>query len=428
MSNVRERWSSELGLVAGAIGSAVGLGNIWLFPMLVGQNGGAAFLIPYFIFTFSFVWTGLVIEFNTGRIAQQGPAGAYEELGMPFGKYIGLIPGFRPLVVLIFYASIAGWTLRYIGAPANEQFWAEPGAFFGTVNSGLQSAVFAVLALAIIGSIVYFGIEKGIEPATKLMIGLLFILLVLLGIRSVLLPGSLEGLRFYLVPDFSKLTTRVVLNAMAQAFFTASLAGAPMIVYGSYLSEKADTVSAAITTTFGNATIALLSGFAIFPAALAVGVEPNASGPGLLFISLPAIAQQLPGSTLIVTGFFLAAALAAISTGLSILEVPVDSLKYHFGLPRKVVTPILVLIVAVVAIPTAMSSELFDTLTTIVLYTGPLAALLAPLGLFWAYDGRQALEQINEGPGTELGDWFFYWGKYIYPAGILAAYAWDVLG
>ncbi|WP_435349098.1 sodium-dependent transporter [Haloarchaeobius sp. HRN-SO-5] len=428
MTETRERWSSELGLIAGAIGSAVGLGNIWLFPMLVGQNGGAAFLIPYFFFTFTFVWTGLVIEFNTGRIAQQGPAGAYEELGMPFGKYIGLIPGFRPLVVFAFYSSIAGWTLRYIGAPASDTFWQEPSAFFGTVNSGLNSAIFAVITVLLVGSIVYFGVKEGIEPATKGMIGLLFVLVVLLGIRSVLLPGSMEGLRFYLIPDFDKLTASVFLNAMAQAFFTASLAGAPMIVYGSYLSEKADTVTAAITTTFGNATIAILAGFAIFPAALAVGVEPESTGAGLLFISIPQIAQQIPGSTLVVVGFFVAAALAAISTGISILEVPVDTLRYHFGLSRKTVTPVLVGFIAIVAIPTAMSSELFDTLTTVVLYSGPLAALLAPLGLFWAYDAQNALEQINAGPGIDLGGWFVYWGKYVYPAGILFAYLWDIFG
>lgn len=428
MSETRERWSSELGLIAGAIGSAVGLGNIWLFPALVGQNGGAAFLIPYFFFTFTFVWTGLIIEFNTGRIAQQGPAGAYEELGLPFGKYIGLIPGLRPLVVLAFYSSIAGWTLRYIAAPTSNTFWQDPATFFGTVNSGWQSAAFAVLAILIIGSIVYFGVRRGIEPATKFMIGLLFVLLILLGVRSVLLPGSLEGLRFYLIPDFGQLTPSVFLSAMAQAFFTASLAGAPMIVYGSYLSRRADTVLSAITTTFGNSTIAILAGFAIFPAALAVGVQPEQSGAGLLFISIPQIAQQLPGSTLIVSGFFIAAALAAISTGLSILEVPVDTLKYHSGLSRKQIVPFLVVFAAIIAIPTAMSSQLFDLLTQIVLYTGPLSALLAPIGLFWAYDAQEALERINEGPGIDLGGWFLYWGKYVYPIGILAAYAWDVLG
>lgn len=428
MPEIRERWSSELGLIAGAIGSAVGLGNIWLFPMLVGQNGGAAFLLPYFLFTFTFVWTGLVIEFNTGRIAQQGPAGAYEELGLPYGKYIGLIPGFRPLVVFAFYSSIAGWTLRYIMAPASDTFWSDPASFFGTVNSSWQSPLFAVLTIFIVGAIVYFGVRKGIEPATKAMVTILFALIILLAIQSVLLPNSLEGLRFYLIPDFSKLTANVILTAMAQAFFTASLAGAPMIVYGSYLSEQADSVMSAITTTFGNATVAILAGFAIFPAALAVGVQPESSGAGLLFISIPQIAQQIPGSTLIVIGFFVAAALAAISSAISMIEVSIDALKYHLDWSRQKITPVLVVIVAIIAIPTAMFGWLFDSMVKIVLYTGPLAALLAPIGLFWAYDPERALERINEGPGVDLGRWFLYWGKYVYPVGILAAYAWDIFG
>lgn len=428
MTETRDRWSSELGLIAGAIGSAVGLGNLWLFPMLVAQNGGAAFLIPYFFFTITLVWTGLVIEFNTGRIAQQGPAGAYKELGMPFGKIVGLIPGLRPLVVFAFYSSIAGWTLRYIAAPASNGFWQSPGQFFGSVNSGANSAIFAVIATLIIGTIVYFGVRKGIEPATKVMLGLLFALIILLAVRAVLLDGSMEGLRYYLIPDFDKLTPTVVLNAMAQAFFTASLAGAPLVVYGSYLSDKADTVTAAITTTFGNATIAILAGFAIFPAALAVGVEPATTGPGLMFISIPQVAQQMPGSSIVVSGFFLAAALAAISTGISIMEVPVDTLRYHTGMSRKKITPLLVGFIILIAVPTAMSSELFNLLTTVVLYSGPLAALLAPIGLFWAYDGKKTLEQINKGPGINLGGWFLYWGKYVYPAGILFAYLWDIFG
>lgn len=425
----RESWSSEMGLIFAALGSAVGLGNIWMFPMLVGENGGAAFLIPYIITIAILAWVGLTIEFNVGKIAQAGPSMAYERLGVPFGKYLGAIAVLRVFFVLAWYSSVVGWTIRYLFAPASSLFWSDPQSYFSAVRSSWQSPLFAVITIVITGLIVMYGIRKGIEPAVKAMMIALFAIIILLAIRAVTLPNSLEGLKFYLLPDFSKLTPRVVLNAMSQAFFSCSLAGAAMVVYGSYLRKGSDTVASSIATAFGDTTVAILAGFVIFPATLAFGISPSA-GPGLLFITLPRVLQHLVGGGIFAFLFFLMAMFAGITSTVSIIEVITEAvLQYTDYKPnRKKIVAAAVLLVSALAVPIAMYPKIWNYARYFVLYSGPIVAILPPIALFWVYGADKALEQINQDSIKKLGRWFIYWGKYVYPIGILAAYLFNIIG
>jgi len=424
---VRESWSWEIGLIFAALGSAVGLGNIWLFPMLVGEHGGAAFLVPYLLTIYALCWVGLTTEFNVGRIAQAGPSRAYERLGLPLGKYLGAIAVFRVTLVFAWYSSVVGWTLRYIFAPLDAAFWKDPAAFFSSVASGWQSALFAVITIVLTGLIVMFGIRKGIEPVVKYMMIALFGILIILVLRAVTLPGAIEGLRFYLIPDFSKLTPRVVLTAMAQAFFSCSLAGAPMVVYGSYLRKTDDTPVSAITTAFGDTTVAILAGFAIFPIALTFDISPKA-GAGLLFVSLPHAFKQMIGGFFFATLFFILAFFAGLTSTVSMLEVSTEALLQYTNMSRKQAVALLVTIISLLAIPIALYGVIWNYARYFVLYSGPLVAILPPIALYWVYGAERALAEINNGAAIKLGKWFIYWGKYVYPAGILAAYLYNILG
>ncbi|USS40080.1 sodium-dependent transporter [Thermococcus aggregans] len=423
----RESWSWELGLIFAALGSAVGLGNIWMFPMLVGENGGAAFLIPYILTIALLAWVGLTIEFNTGRIAQAGPSKAYERLGVPGGKYLGALAVLRVSLVLAWYSSVVGWTIRYIIAPFSSGFWEDPQTYFSTVSSAGQSALFAVIAIVATGLIVMGGVRKGIEPIVKGMMITLFALLIVVVLRAVTLPNALKGLEYYLIPDISKLSPRVVLNAMAQAFFSCSLAGAAMVVYGSYLKKDSDSVVSAITTAFGDTTVAILAGFAVFPLVLAFGISPSA-GAGLLFVSLPHAFAEMPGGTLIALIFFIAAAFAGITSTVSMLEVSTEALLQYTKLDRKKVSVILMVLLSLLAVPIAFYPVIWNYARYIVLYTGPIVAILPPIALFWVRNPEETLEDINRGAIKKLGRWFIYWGKYIYPVGILAAYLLNIVG
>jgi len=272
-----------------------------------------------------------------------------------------------------------------------------------------------------------YGIRKGIEPAVKWMMIALFGILIILVIRAVTLPGAIEGLKFYLMPDLSKLTPRVALNAMTQAFFSCSLAGAAMVVYGSYIGRNEDTVVSGITTAFGDTTVAILAGFAIFPIALAFGVSPKA-GAGLLFISLPHALKQMVGGPFFAVLFFVLAFFAGLTSTVSMLEVSTEALLQYTKLDRKKAVAILTTALILVAVPIAFYKVIWNYARYFVLYSGPIVAILPPIALFWVYGADKALEEINRGAFIKLGKWFVYWGKYIYPIGILAAYIYNIVG
>ena len=358
----RGAWGSRLGFILAAAGSAVGLGNIWGFPTQVGRGGGAAFVLLYLVCVFLICAPIMIAEIVIGRRAQKDPISAFRII-RPGGKWwlTGLLGVLAGVGILSFYSVIAGWTIAYIwfvatGAPGTGD---QIGAFFGTfvanapMTIGLTMAVLVATALIILG-----GVRGGIERATKIMMPALFILLILLAIRSVTLPGAAEGLAYYLKPNMSRVFDINVVNAaLGQAFFSLSLGMGAMITYGSYLTKDTNIGQAAMWVVILDTSVALLAGFLIFPAGFSIaGFDPSSSGPGLIFTVLPRLFDTLPGGHLFGAAFFVLLTVAAITSTISLLEVPVAHLIDARGWTRKRAVWTITGITALLAIPSALSN------------------------------------------------------------------------
>lgn len=323
----REQWGTKIGFVLAAAGSAIGLGNIWKFPYVVGQNGGAAFIIIYIICVLLIGLPVIIAEILLGRTTQRNPVGAFKALTnsrfWPLVGAMGVVAGF---VILSFYSVVAGWSVGYIYEAVAGNFsdfkTAEiAGNHFVELTSdpvwGIgMLTIFMLMSMAF----VYAGVQKGIEKGTKIMMPLLFILLIVVMVRGLTLEGSNEGLVFLFNPDWSKVTGTTILEALGQAFFTLSLGMGAMLTYGSYMSKKDNIPNAAAEIVFLDTLIALIAGVAIFTAVFATGQNAG-EGPGLIFQTLPIVFTKMPGGYIVGILFFILLTIAALTSAISLLEV-----------------------------------------------------------------------------------------------------------
>ncbi|MDR2529511.1 MAG: sodium-dependent transporter [Synergistaceae bacterium] len=336
----REQWGSRLGFILAAAGSAIGLGNVWRFPYLVGENGGAVFVLVYLFITVLIGLPVMLAEFAIGRAAQRSPVAAFRALNVsPFWGAIGwlgtLAGGF---FVLSYYNVIGGWTIRYmlesLGGLMETAATGQSKEFFGHfIGQRQQVLMFQIVFSGATMLFVLSGIGKGIERACKVMMPALFLILVVLIIRSLTLPGAEAGIEFYLKPDLSKLTRSTFLSALGQSFFSLSLGLGIMLTYGSYLGREERIPSATVWTASLDTLIALLSGFAIFPAMFAMGFEPG-QGVGLTFITLPAVFAKMPAGQYFSFLFFLFLFFAAVTSSMSLMEVATTFAIEKFNLKR----------------------------------------------------------------------------------------------
>jgi len=380
MSNNREQWSSKASFILAAAGSAVGLGNIWKFPYIAGENGGAAFL---FIYLICIVLVGLPIlniEILLGRATQKNPVGAFKTLtDKPFWKYVGALGVFASFTILSFYSIVGGWSVAYTvealkgtfdsfvisnfspeyGMPSPEV----AGHFFDFKNSNPMWVIgyHTVFFLTIVG-IILSGIREGLEKASKFLMPLLFGILMILVIQGLMLPGADGGTSFLFSPDWSKINPQTFLLALGHAFFTLSLGMGAMMTYGSYLSEKDDVVNASYMVAFLDTIIAILAGVAIFTVVFSSGYDP-AVGPGLVFHVLPPLLAQLTGGYIFALLFFLLLTIAAVTSAISILEVSVAYLVDELNYSRKKATLTMGILVYLAAIPCALSFNLWSDVT-----------------------------------------------------------------
>jgi NSS family neurotransmitter:Na+ symporter len=339
----REQWGSRIGFILAAAGSAIGLGNIWRFPYLVGKNGGATFILVYLVITVFIGLPVMLAEFAIGRAAQKSPVDAFKALGAnPLWSVIGWMGAIGGgFLVLSYYNVIGGWTIKYMVSSFTDLVEAaatadQSGAFFSSfIGEPLQAIFFQILFMAVSMFIVLGGIGKGIERACKVMMPLLFVILLILIVRSVTLPGAEAGIDFYLNPDWSKLKDPALyLDALGQSFFSLSLGLGIMITYGSYLSKEERLPSAGVWTAGLDTMAALLAGLAIFPAVFAMGFEPSA-GVGLTFITLPAVFAHMPGGMYVAFLFFLFLFFAAITSSMSLMEVATTFAIEKFNIKRS---------------------------------------------------------------------------------------------
>ena len=341
MSKTTASWGSRLGFILASAGSAVGLGAIWKFPYMSGANGGAAFMLTYILFTLTCGLAMLLSEYVVGR---EGRAGAIQSLtkvagrGWGFFGWVGMLTGF---IILCFYSCVGGWCLKYLvdavlGIGLTKDAAALNANFGAFVSNGAESFAYQLVFLLINMSIVIAGVNKGLERLSKILMPLLFVLMLVLIVRGLTLPGAVAGLRYLFVPRWETVTAQTLFNAMGFAFFSLSLGAGVMVTYAGYLSKETKLLSSTAWVAGLSILAALLGGLMVMPTVFAFGLDPNA-GPGLTFVTMPAIFSQLPAGRLFAVIFYACLVFAAITSSVSMLEAVVGSLMHKTNLTRTTI-------------------------------------------------------------------------------------------
>ncbi|MCP4411110.1 MAG: sodium-dependent transporter [Gammaproteobacteria bacterium] len=366
MAADRGEFNSRLGFILAAAGSAVGLGNIWKFPFEVGNGGGAAFVLMYLLFCFLLCFPVMVSEIAIGRKTRRNAVGAFHALNKPKWSFIGKLGILSGFLILSFYNVVAGWAFGYFIEMLTGNF--DVGNYFGEfVSDWLKVGLYGAVFMGTTAYIVSHGVQKGIERAAKLLMPSLIIIMVILLIYSLTLDGGIEGLEFYLVPDFSKINAQVVYSALGQAFFSLSLGMGALITYGSYLNKKQNIVQSAVMITFMDVGIAFLAGLMLFPFVFSQGVAPT-GGAGLIFITLPGVFEQLGPNMGVIVGslFFMLLSFAALTSTVSLLEVPVAYVVDEHKVPRKRAVWLTAALIFLIGIPSLLSNGASSILTNFV--------------------------------------------------------------
>ncbi len=423
-------FDSKIGFILASVGSAVGMGNIWMFPYRLSSFGGAAFLIPYFLFVILFGIVGLSGEFGFGRLTGTGPIGSYDyamkSRGKKGGKFLGAVPLLGSLGIAIGYAVIVGWVLKSVwGSITGEILITESKAFFTQMASAFGNVPWHLIVVAVTVLILSAGVLKGIEKINKIMMPAFFILFLIIAVRVAFLPGAWEGYRYLLVPRWEYLLKPDTwVMAMGQAFFSLSITGSGMIIYGSYLSKKEDIPHSAGMTALLDTCAALVAGFAIIPAVFAFGLDPD-SGPSLMFITLPKVFSQMPMGSLFAALFFLSVLFAGITSLVNMFEVCAEAAQRQFKMNRTLSVLLVSAIVFGVGLFIEAEASTGKWMDVITVYVVPFGALLGAVMIFWVLGTRKIDEELNLGRKKPVGKVFDFFGKYVY---ILLAAAVFILG
>ncbi|MEG0499576.1 MAG: sodium-dependent transporter [Rikenellaceae bacterium] len=337
--NKRGGFKSRFGLIAAVGGSVVGLGNIWRFPYLAGENGGAAFILVYIIICFLISVPIMISELSIGRAGQSNAVNSFRKIA-PGSKweYAGMLGVIASVVMISFYSVVAGWSLEFLKESLLNGFAQKSSVeiqegLTSFINSGWRPVMWTVIFILATCAVVLSGIEKGIERYSKIMMPMIILILLGMFIYSFSMSGFMEGVSFLLKPDFGKITPSVILQALGQSFFSLSLGMGAMITYGSYIKKETNLGQLASTISLTDMAVAILSGLAIFPAVFSMGINPT-SGPDLVFITLPGVFNQMPGGYVISIVFFFLLFMAAITSSVSMVEVITAYLKEEFKIKR----------------------------------------------------------------------------------------------
>ena len=355
-NNMSERpnWTSKYAFIVTTVGSAVGLGNIWRFPYIMGQNGGAIFLAVYIILISTICFIPLINELYIGKLTKRECIGAYESINRKF-KYLGVLNPVTGILIAAFYFIVGGWIINYILKSILNSQISDYGEYF---SNFIQQPVYpCILTLLFLFTCVFVtakGVKNGIEATNKILMPLLAFILIFLVIISINLPNSNIGLEYMFKPDFSKLNSHMVLAALGQAFFTLSIGMGALLTYGSYIKEDKSLVKSVYTIILSDTAFAILAGIMIFPAVFSFNMEPN-SGAGLVFVTLPKIFSQIPYGNIVALAFFILLLCAAITSGISIVEGPCASMVERLKISRTKACTILFIVISVLAIPATLS-------------------------------------------------------------------------
>ncbi len=354
LENNRPTWTSKYTFIITTIGSAVGLGNIWRFPYIMGQNGGAIFLAVYILLISTICFIPLINELYIGKLTKKECVGAYESINKNF-KYLGALNPATGIIIASFYFIVGGWIINYIFKSLINAHITDYSTYF---TEFIQNPVYpCILTLLFIFICIFFtarGVKKGIEAANKILMPMLAFILIFLVIISLNLPDGGKGLEYMFKPDFSKLNSHMVLAALGQAFFTLSIGMGALLTYGSYIKEDKNLVKSVYTIILSDTAFAILAGIMIFPAVFSFNMEPN-SGAGLVFVTLPKIFSQIPCGNIIAFAFFVLLFCAAVTSGISITEGPCATMIERFKMSRIKACAILFGLIALFSVPATLS-------------------------------------------------------------------------
>ena len=419
----RDSFNNKWGFILACIGSAVGMGNIWMFPTRVSMYGGGSYLIPYFIFVALIGFTGVIGEMSFGRATKSGPVDAFgyaceTKNKRKLGEVIGFIPVLGALAMAIGYTVVMGWILKYmIGAftgktlaPADTEGFA---ASFGSMASAFGNNVWQIVALVIGIIILMFGVGRGIEKANKIMMPVFFILFAVLGIYVAFQPGAIEGYKYiFRVDPEAFADPKTWIFALGQAFFSLSVAGNGTLIYGSYLSDNEDIPAAAGRVALFDTIAALLAALVIIPAMATTGAQLNQGGPGLMFIFLPALFKSMPSGYIVAIIFFVAVFMAGLSSLINLYEAPIATIQEKLHLGRKASCTIIAAIALVVSI--CIQGIVSGWMDILSIYICPLGAGLAGIMFFWVCGKKYVETQVNTGRDKKFTDKFYPICKYIF--------------
>lgn len=436
-SKGREEFRTKLGFIIACIGSAVGMGNIWMFPYRTGKFGGAAFLIPYFIFVILLGFSGVIGEMAYGRGTKSGPIGAFSkamemrfgEKGKNWGKIIGIIPVVGSLGIAIGYSVVVGWFLKYLfSAVTGSLLHVENmGIYFGGLAVNFGSIGWHMLGLGITFIIMLLGVTRGIEKMNKIMMPIFFIFFIILLLRVITLPGAAKGYKYMFLPEWSNLKDiKTWVYALGQAFFSLSLAGSGTLVYGSYLKEDTDVIECAKNVAFFDTCAAILAGMVVIPAVFAFNLDV-ASGPPMMFITLPAVFQMMPMGSLFAVLFFIAVIFAAITSLMNLFETPIEALQEQMRLPRWAAVCVIAVIAAAVGVFIESGDSVGAWMDAVSIYIIPLGALLAGIMFFWVCPKGYARQQVETGRKKPVGRWFEPLTKYVFVGITMVVYVLGIL-
>lgn len=447
--HVRGTWGSRIGFILAAAGSAIGLGNIWRFPYTAGEGGGAVFVLVYILFVAMLGFPVMVSEITIGRYAKRSTVGAYGYISKGrFWRYVGGLGVITGIGILSYYGVVAGWTVGYAwkvligqlsGGVTPKQ---TETIFLSYVGNPAWSLIGLAGFIGLTTVVVLGGIQKGIERLSKILMPILFMLLLVVVARGIIMDATAEtpwqGIRFYLWPDFSKLTGKVVVEALGQAFFSLSLGMGVMITYGSYIPKTENIMSSAGWVCFADLSIALLAGLAIFPALFAIGMDP-AKGPGLIFVVLPCVFDAIPAGRVFGLMFFVLLILAALTSTISLLEVITSYLVDEKGMRRTRAALLAAAACFVAGIPSALSVGAVGFLTRFYRQGGEhrgfldlmdliwgnfslvVGALFISIFVGWIWNRHQVMKELGEGartPAWLMTVWFVF-VRFVCPVGIV---------
>ena len=441
----RESLSSRLGFILISAGCAIGLGNVWRFPYITGQYGGAAFVLVYLLFLVILGLPIMAMEFSVGRASRKSAARSFHELEPKGTKwhiysYFAMAGNY---LLMMFYTTVCGWMIAYFVKMAQGQFvGATPeqvGNIFGTFVSSPSQMVFWMAVSVVLGfGVCALGLQKGVEKITKVMMSSLLVIMIVLVVRAVTLPNAAEGLKFYLMPDFGKMAEEgifdAVMAAMGQAFFTLSIGIGSMAIFGSYINKERSLMGESVSILTLDTAVALLSGLIIFPACFSFGVNPD-SGPNLVFVTLPNIFNEMVGSRIWGTLFFVFMSFAALSTVIAVFENILSFAMDLWGWSRKKAVIVNAIAIFVLSVPCALGFNLWSGFAPLGAGTNIMdiedfivSNNLLPLGsliylLFctsrYGWGWKNFMGEVNTGEGMKFPSWIRIYVSYILPLIVL---------